>query len=82
MLKNAFSALPFLCEGFKNLLHFFCVPPKARDLALECYYSLFVNGGKMLVLVQAVISLSFLCIEGVFVCKFGTNSAVQLGFSC
>lgn len=46
VLKKAFSVLPFLCEGFRNLLPFFCVPPKARNLALECYYSLFVNGGK------------------------------------
>lgn len=46
VLKNTYSVLPFLCEGFRNLLHFFCVPPKARNLALECYYSLFVNGGK------------------------------------
>lgn len=40
VLKNAFSALPFLCEGFRNLLHFCYVLPKARDLALNVTISL------------------------------------------
>lgn len=95
VLKNAFSVLPFLIEGFRNLLHFFCAPPKARNLALECYYSLCKWWQKMLGMIQAGISLEFLWLlatspywKRVFVCKFGIVvlylliSAVQLGVSC
>lgn len=71
--------LPFPCEGFRNLLYFFCVPPKAGKEALECYCYLYVNSNKAYVGFGVGHNLSeFLWIlaawpygKGVFVCKFG-----------
>lgn len=92
VLMDAFSMPPFPCEGFRNVLHFCCVSPKAGNLALECYYYLYVNSNKAYVGFDVGHDLSkfscFLileeniCVQIWYCCFVPTNFAVQLGVSC
>lgn len=76
---DAFSMLPFLCEGFRNSLHFLCVLPKAGNSSLECYY-LCINSNKAYIIFTTGHDLSeFLWIlaafpywKRIFVCTFAT----------
>lgn len=79
VLMDAFSMSPFPCEGFRNLLRFSCVPPKALNVALEWHRHLYVNSNKAHVAFEVGHDLSqFLWIlaafpywKRIFVCKSG-----------
>lgn len=79
VLMDAFSMSPFPCGGFRNLLRFSCVPPKAGNVALECHRYLYVNSNKAHIAFEVGRDLSeFLWIlaafpywKRIFVCKSG-----------